>query len=65
MAAKTKPLFKIGDRVILRGHITIPDQDKLAGEKTVVVKVKGFGTPIRLTMAYVEKDPSGERDEED
>jgi len=61
---KTTATFKIGDPVILRGRITIPDQDKLTGEKTVVVKVNGFGTPIRLTMAYVEKDASGGRDDE-
>ena len=48
---KTKPTFKLGDPVILRGKIIIPDGDKLSGETTVVVKAEGYGMPIRVTTA--------------
>ena len=44
--------------MILRGRITIPDQDKLTGEKTVVVKVNGFGTPIALVAAPANHWPA-------
>ena len=63
--AKKASTFHVGDPAILRGRFTIPDQDKLRGEKAVVAKVKGFWTPIRLTMVYVERDTSGGRNEVD
>jgi hypothetical protein len=53
--AKKPSSYRVGDPVIMHGEITIPDGDELTGEKTVVVKLRGYGIPIRVTTAYIEK----------
>lgn len=44
---------RIGDTVSLQGKIA--EGDKPSGKKTVVGKVEGYGVPIWVTTAYVEK----------